>query len=253
MHVSGIGCTTTINNVMSRLDTNSKCTLLTSARPKDGVGQVFGDNPSMLTTWNDLGIMEKASGILRTQANCVISVMHLNSTQSGQNGLEILLSAVVSIDNHVTIYLARERPSKDLLKSINRPFIWINTSEKDNKKHALLFCPKVGKPQMPESKTLMFSQERHILGTQNPEQLWMACSHPLRGQVVTFAAIPVRPQFHPPNTVGNLRLSGYTVNLFFLYAKYFAFKPKIYPTGGGSFIPHNKTFSPGSLNDVSYI
>ncbi len=247
--MNGLEYLTALNGVLAQLDMNYHCTVLTSATTIENTGQVLGDNPNVLTNWDNPLSLKRSLDVLRHRTSCVISVIQSNSTG---RGLKELMTNPVAIDKHYTIYISVDGPGQDLLTKINRQLIWINGDQMSKNQQIQIFCPKIGKPPKSQLKHLtLFSNKFYNQKTGHLVILRMTCSNPLKGQVITFAAIPVRPQFHPPNTVGNSKLSGYTVNLFFQYAKYFKFKPQIYPSGQGSFIPHNKTFSPGALNDVS--
>ncbi len=77
------------------------------------------------------------------------------------------------------------------------------------------------------------------------------CSNPMAGQTLTLTGIASFPQAILPNVLNNKFISGYSVNMFLLYAKYFRFRPKITFTGGGTYMAHNDSFSPGKFHDVS--
>ncbi len=119
-----------------------------------------------------------------------------------------------------------------------------------------LFCPRVGKPTLPSQKLIAACNPKRgcsypvNLHTQEPFDL--GCPNPLQGQVVTLEEIPVLPIVLLPKYAGG-KLSGYGINLFLLYAKKYRFIPKIkLATTVGGFMPHNKSFTPGSVRNASH-
>ncbi len=103
---------------------------------------------------------------------------------------------------------------------------------------------------MPKLRKITYLSNNFYMDPKTIVDLRDHCSNPMAGQVITLAGTPVQPVIHLPNTVGNKGLSGFAANLFFLFAQYFKFKPRIKFTGGGTFIPYNRTFTPGAFNDV---
>ncbi len=84
------------------------------------------------------------------------------------------------------------------------------------------------------------------------ESIDQLCQDPFGGQLVTFQSLPVVPLVLLPSLVG--KLSGFSINLFLLYARKYRFRPKIEFVGTtGSYLPQNKTFSPGSFLKVEQI
>ncbi len=114
-----------------------------------------------------------------------------------------------------------------------------------------MYCPTIGKPKMPKmSKIKIFSGSLLNKKLKMAKLGKLACENPMKGQIVTYSGVPIRPLIHLPNTISTNKLSGYAVNLFFSYAKYFKFKPKVIFSRNGAFISYNKTFTPGSFNAV---
>ncbi len=113
-------------------------------------------------------------------------------------------------------------------------------------------CPKMGKPNRPAKYTLRFHNNMlYNVKSRMPETVSTACHNPMGGQLITMAGLPIRPQFHFPNSVGNEKMSGFAFNMFMLYAKLYGFRTKLFFRGGGTYMPQNRTFTPGAFSAVS--
>ncbi len=113
-----------------------------------------------------------------------------------------------------------------------------------------------GKPRMPRVEKLLLTSPETAVTKVKTIQLPLNifsdfCSNPMDGQTLTLTEIPSFPQAILPNVLNNKFISGYSVNMFLLYAKHFKFRPKITFTGGGTYMAHNESFSPGKFHDVS--
>ncbi len=116
-----------------------------------------------------------------------------------------------------------------------------------------VFCPKVGKPKRTTKENLATCLDKYKCSFSatfhNIANLGQLCQDPFGGQLVTFQALPVVPLVLLPSLAG--KLSGYSINLFLLYARKYRFRPKIeFVRTTGRYLPHNQTFSPGSFLKV---
>ncbi len=238
-----------LSHVIERLDNGRNCTIIWSTNLS--FFDRLDSNPLVLAEPKETSDFSQMVNFLRTEVFCVITVVQWQ--QNSSIALASLMTSTKVIGNHKTIYLSQEEPPPTLMvTAIKRPLIWIKEVGYSGNKSIDVFCPKMGKPPQPERKIMVpFSGKFYNANSRKPEDIEGACRNPMRGQLITLAALPARPQIHFPNTVGNKKMSGIVVNLFFTYAKIYKFKTKMTFGGGGSYIPQNKSFTPGQYNSVN--
>ncbi len=114
-----------------------------------------------------------------------------------------------------------------------------------------LYCPKMGRPKAVEKlyvgswDNFISSEPLFTPGYQNN-----LCKNPFKGQTIINANYHRAPQALRPGVFHTKKMSGYGINTFMLLSRYFQFKPQLSFVSGGSYLPRNRTFTPGRYQEV---